>query len=115
MKINYLNNLEDLLKRTRPRLFSSYRMEFKNCFGAVAGYVNGSIFVSCGKFGIALRLPPRTLAELFKEKGVSPLKYFPNGHVKKEYAVIPGRMIDDHGGFKKLLDKSVKYALSISR
>jgi len=36
-------------------------LEFKNFFGAVTGYVDGHIFVSCGKFGVALRLPPDTL------------------------------------------------------
>jgi hypothetical protein len=81
--------LEDPLKRVRPRLAISYRLEFKNCFGAVAGYVNGNIFVSRGKFGLALRLPPQTLTELFAEADVSPLKYFKKGHAKKEYAVIP--------------------------
>jgi hypothetical protein len=34
-----------------------YDLEFKNCFGAVADYVDGRIFCSCGKFGQALRLP----------------------------------------------------------
>ena len=95
-----------------PILSMSHRLEFKNCFGAVAGYVNGNIFVSCGKFGLALRLPPQTLKELFKEADVSPLKYFKNGHTKKEYAVIPNRIIDDHSRFKKLLDESVKSALA---
>ena len=89
-------------------------MEFKNCFGAVAGYVNGNIFVSCGKFGLALRLPPQTLKELFKEADVSPLKYFKKGHAKKEYAVIPKRVIDDHSRFKKLVNVSIKFALSMS-
>jgi TfoX/Sxy family transcriptional regulator of competence genes len=89
-------------------------LEFKNCFGAVVGYVNGNIFVSCGKFGLALRLPPETLIELFEEADVSPLKYFKKGHTKKEYAVIPKRIIDDHSRFKKLLDVSIKFALSMS-
>lgn len=114
MKINYVNKLEDLLKQAHPRLVISHELEFKNCFGGVAGYVDGNIFVSCGRFGVALRLPPKTLTELFREEDVSHLKYFPKGHVKREYAIIPKRIIDDQGRFKKLLDKSTKYALSIS-
>ena len=77
------------MKRARPRLATRHRLEFRNCFGAVAGYVDGNIFASCGKFGLALRLPSQTLTELFGEPDVSPLKYFEKGHVKKEYAVIP--------------------------
>jgi hypothetical protein len=30
-------------------------LEFKSVFGAVGGYVDGKIFVSCGKFGVALK------------------------------------------------------------
>ena len=100
-----------LLKQTRPRLATTHQLTFKNVFGAVAGYVNGRIFISCGKFGLALRLPPEILNDLFKDKGVRRLKYFPNGHVKKEYAVLPNRMIEDRQLFKKLLDKSIEYSL----
>ena len=113
--VNYVSKLEALLKQAHPRLRVTHQLGFKNCFGAATGYVDGHIFISCGKFGVALRLPPAILAELFKEEDVSQLRYFPRGHVKKEYAVVPQRMIDDRGGFKRLLEKSVKYALLISR
>ncbi len=59
--------------------------------------------------------PPETLAELFREEDVSLLRYFPKGHVKREYAVVPQRMMDDRGRFKRLVETSVKYALSIPR
>ncbi len=110
MATNYRNKLEKLLKQVRPRLASTHNLEFKNCFGAVAGYVEGQIFCSCGKFGLALRLPEKTLAELFQEKGVKRLKYFPNGHIKKEYAVIPKRILEDPTRLKKLVDQSIRYA-----
>src|SRR6516225_9232694 len=83
LRPSYLNKLEDLLKRSRPRLAISHRLEFKNCFGAVAGYVNGNIFVSCRNFGLAPRLPPQTLAKLVKEADVLPLKYFKKGPRQK--------------------------------
>ena len=94
----------------RPRLVSTHGLEFKNCFGAVAGYVDGKIFCSCGRFGLALRLPEKALANLFQEKGVKKLKYFPNGHVKKEYAVIPKRILQDPTRLKKLVDQSIRFA-----
>ena len=107
----YLDKLENLLKFIHPRLPITHKLEFKNCFGAVTGYVNKNIFISCGKFGVALKLPPETLAGLFKERDVLHLKYFPNGHTKKEYAVIPQRIINKKYHFKRLLDKSIKYSL----
>ena len=110
MAIDYRNKLEEILKQVRPRLASTHGLEFKNCFGAVAGYVDGKIFCSCGRFGLALRLPEKALANLFQEKGVKKLKYFPNGHVKKEYAVIPKRILQDPTRLKKLVDQSIRFA-----
>ena len=106
MNNKYLNSLTALLKQVRPKLASTHRLAFKNVFGAVGGYVNGRIFISCGTFGIALKLPPKTLETLFREEGVKHLKYFRNGHVKKEYAVLPKRILNNERRFKKLLDKS---------
>lgn len=111
MESKYQERLAKVLKQVRPRLASTRDLEFKNCFGAVAGYLDGKIFISCGKFGLALRLPEKTLAKLFQEKGVKKLKYFPKGHVKKEYAVIPKGMIEDKARFKKLVDQSIRFVL----
>ncbi len=112
--MTFHKNLTNLLKQARPRLAIVYRLEFKRCFGAVAGYVDSHIFISYGKFGVALRLPLGTLDSIFKEKGVKHLKYFPKGHVKKEYAVLPQKIIENKRRFRELLDKSIKYALSSS-
>ena len=109
-KRDYLGELRTLLDSAYPKLAKGHRLEFKNCFGAVAGYVDGNIFISCGRFGVALRLPPSILIGLLKEAGVTHLKYFPNGHIKKEYAVIPSHILDDVDRFKDLLDKSLDYA-----
>jgi hypothetical protein len=80
----------------------------------VAAYVNGHIFISCGKFGVALKLPQSVLLDLFNEVGVTHLRYYPNGHVKKEYAVMSSHILDDRGRLLKLLNMSVKYTLSSS-
>ena len=103
----YLKRLTILLKHTRPRLASTHQLVFKHVFGAIGGYVNGRIFISCGTFGIALKLPSETLETIFEEKGVKHLKYFRRGHVKKEYAVIPKRILNNKRLFRKLLDKSI--------
>jgi TfoX N-terminal domain len=111
MKNEYFDTVTTLLKQARPGLAATHQLTFKNVFGAVAGYVKGHIFISCGKFGVALRLPPEVLGELFKDRGVKHLKYFPNGHVKKEYAVLPKRVMEDERQFNKLLGKSIEYSL----
>ena len=106
---DHLDRLTELLDQVRPELASTRALEFKNVFGATAGYVDGAIFISSGRFGIALRLPPDTLAKLFKEEGVEPLQYFEKGHVKKEYAVLPTRILEDKDRFKGLVDASIEY------
>jgi len=108
-----LGKMTTLLKHTHPKLARTRQVTFTPCFGAVAGYVDGRIFISCGAFGVALKLPPETRARLFKEKGVKRLRYFPQGHIKKEYAVLPERIMRDTQRLKALIDKSATYALSL--
>ena len=112
MKNEYLDEVTELLKQTSPKLAVRYRLEFKHSFGAIAGYVNGQIFISYGKFGVALKLPSEILTVLFKDKVIVHLKYFQKGYVKKEYAVLSKQIIEDQHRFKELLDKSIKYVLS---
>ena len=110
MENRYLEEITTLLKQARPKLSTTHQLKFKNVFGAVGGYVNRKIFISCGKFGIALKLPQETLDELFKEKDVKHLKYFPRGHIKKDYAVLPKRILENKRQFQKLIRKSIQSA-----
>ena len=110
---HYRDRLTMLLGQVHPQLALEHQLEFKNLFGAVAGYVGGRVFISCGKFGVALRLPADLLEDLFKETDVERLMYFPNGHVKREYAVVPERIIDNKRYFSKLIDDSVNYVAEL--
>ena len=111
MNNKYFGEITKLLEQAYPKLAITHKLEFKNCFGAIAGYVDDHIFISCGNFGVALKLPKEVLDELFKENGVKQLKYFPKGHIKKEYAVLPKQIIGNEQRLKELLDKSINYAL----
>lgn len=115
MKTEYLNKITDLLGRVRPRLSKTHELSFKSCFGAVAGYVDGNIFISCGRFGTALKLPAEAVSSLLEEKGVKRLKYFPNGHVKKDYAVLPRRILQDQRRMKTLIRQSIRFAVTEER
>jgi hypothetical protein len=87
----------------------AYRLEFKNCFGAVAAYVNGSSFISYGRFGVALKLPKGVLLDVFNDVGVTQLRYFANGRVKKDHASLPSRILHDQVRLRKLLNTTLKY------
>ena len=110
----YFERLTQLLNRAGPGLAARHELDFKNCFGAVAGYVDGRIFISCGRFGVGLKLPAETLRGLFQESGVKPLKYFSKGHIKKDYAVLPKRILENRARFRKLVATSLRFVLSTS-
>ena len=114
MENEYSNEINRLLNRTYPKLATEYRLELKSFFGAVAGYIDGSIFITCGNFGTALKLPSQTLDELFAMKDVQRLRYFSKGTIKKEYAVLPSRIINNTHQIKELLGESIGYALKRS-
>lgn len=113
MENKYLNKITMLLKQVRPKLSTTHRLEFKNVFGAVGAYVDGHIFASCGKFGVAFRFSPDTLNTLFQKKEAKCLKYFPNGHIKKEYAVLSKQILGNKNQLKKLVDESIEFVLRL--
>ncbi|VAX15840.1 hypothetical protein MNBD_NITROSPINAE03-2008 [hydrothermal vent metagenome] len=100
--------LRKMLNIACPEAGKQYKLEFKNCFGAVAGYADGNIFCARGKFGFALKLPGEKINLLIK-KGAKPLRYFPNGHVKKEYAVLPEEILHDKKQLKELVVASIRF------
>lgn len=114
MENEYSIELNRLLNHTYPKLASEHKLELKNFFGAVLGYIDGSIFITCGNFGTALKLPAKTLDDLFAMKDVKRLKYFSKGTTKKGYAVLPNRIINNEHQIKGLLGESIGYALEHS-
>ena len=107
----YYEKIINLLEQAHPKLALTHRLTFKNVFGAVGGYVNSRIFISCGNFGVALRLPSKILEDLFNKKAAKHLKYFPKGHIKKEYAVLANRILKNTRQFHQLINESVEYVL----
>jgi len=78
--------------------------------GVLRGYRRVRIFVTSGRFGIALKLPPQSVQRLLEEPGAKPLRYFPKGHVKRDYVVVPASVLDDGPAIKKLVGQSIRYA-----
>ena len=111
---DYQKRLVHLLNWASPRLRGSVRLDFKPCFGAVAGYADGKIFVSSGPFGVALKLSQDELSKLFNEPGVKQLKYFARGHVKKDYAILPPRILSDRSYLRELINSSIRHVSSSS-
>jgi len=111
---DYEDKLHKILHDAWPDIDKNYALSFKKVFGAMAGYVNEHIFCTCGNFGFALKLPSEDVGILLK-KGAQPLKYFSNGHVKKDYAVLSDSMINERKTLCRLIETSIKFSTNSKR
>ncbi len=90
-------------------LEKSYAITYKSVFGAVAAYADGRLFLTCGKFGTALKLPAEICRALMHECSGAPLKYFEKGHVKKGYVVLSVTILEDSQRRNDLIRKSAEF------
>ncbi len=88
MAKEYLEKLSGLISTLNIEKQVSARIEVRHLFTGAALYVNNAICASWSPVGLAFKLPEKELASLIRRGGAKPLKYFPNGHVKKGYALF---------------------------
>ena len=110
----YRRDLLALIERVQPIGGRSGAIECKHFFGGAAGYVDGRIFVTLTKGGLALKLPEHRRAAL-AEKGARPLRYFPTAPIKKNYVVLPENVARNDDALRPLFAESVSYCLNPSR
>jgi len=111
MRTEYLHQLERLVDAAD--LPGNCKISYKSVFGAVGAYANGQIFMTCGIFGLALKLADDTCAALMAEGVGKPLKYFEKGHIKRNYAVLSGEILQDRARMGKLLRQSAAFVKGI--
>ena len=109
MNPQYLEKLTSILQRAQHNPLQAPSFQFKQSFGAVAAYVDGRIFAVCGKFGFGLKLPPQRCAELIAEQDGAPLRYFPKGHVKKSYVLLPERVLEASALISGIVAESIGF------
>lgn len=112
MSQKYLEQLIGLMERVG--VDKNTKLECKHFFGGAACYLNGKIFASFSPVGFALKLPERYRSELIKKNGVKPLQYFPKAPIKKEYVVLPERMVANIEALGHWIKISVDYVLNKS-
>ena len=59
--------------------------------------------------GLALKLPAEARQQLI-EAGAGPLRYFPNGLIKKEYVILPETIARDDNALAPWIEESIRYA-----
>ena len=109
MAKKYLEKLTKLFEKINSKKIDNTKFEIKHFFNGAAVYVNKKICISLSQVGSAIKLPEKLRNELMKEKGTKPLCYFSKGHIKKEYVILPRRMINDKKLLRQLIKKRFEY------
>ena len=111
----YVERLAALIGPLASGRFKGKKIEIKHFFSGAAVYTNGKICISLTPVGLALKLPERSRTTLLKRKGTKPLRYFPNGPIKKDYVVLPKTMVNDRRALRHLIYLSINNALDAKR
>ncbi len=112
MAREYLNQLETLLRPVIESLPPKVAVTIKHFFGGAAAYAEGRICITLTTVGLAMKLPEDSRSEL-KKTGEKPLRYFPNGPIKQDYAVLPRALWENQDDFDFWAKKSIDYALTL--
>jgi len=113
MTKEYLDRLSDLMAEVASNLSTTANLEIKHFFSGAAVYADGRICISLTPAGFALKLPVGLRDELLTQEGTKNLQYFPKAPIKKDYVVLPRRMLDDKETFCFWVDKSIEYVLTL--
>ena len=89
-------------------------IECRHFFSGAAAYANERIFMTMTSVGVALKLPQESQAELTR-RGGKPLRYFPRGPIKKDYLILPSRIVHDVDALAPWVIKSVQFVQSFPK
>lgn len=95
MAKEYLDKLTALIDKATSGTFKNINLECKHFFSGAALYANGKICISLTPVGFAIKLPEESRNALLKQRGTKPLRYFPEGPIKKDYVILPKTFLND--------------------
>ena len=113
MAKEYLDELSALIDKTASGSFKNIRLECKHFFSGAALYVNGKICMSLTPVGFAIKLPEESRNTLLKQKGTKPLRYFPEGPIKKDYVVLPKTILNDAKVLRQWIKLGIEYMTTL--
>ncbi len=111
MAQNQVEGLRLFLAEFEAVVNSGCEIICKPFFGGAAAYADNRIFMTRTKVGLALKLPESTRQRLLNE-GATPLRYFPKGHIKKDYVLLPQHMLENKEAFSLLIGESMDFVLT---
>ena len=110
----YVEKLSALMKQVMLGRYKDVHLEVKHFFAGAAVYANSKICITLTPAGFAVKLSAEQRNELLQGQGAEPLRYFPQGPIKKEYVVLPARMVEDSDVLRQWVTRSIAYALNSS-
>lgn len=111
----YLNDLSRIVERLEPISLENVTLETKHFFSGAALYANGNICASLGPIGFAVKLPEDIRQSLISDGNADEFRFFENGPIKREYAVLSDAIIQDEQALRKLIEISAQYAVGKPR
>ena len=109
MAKEYLEKLSGLILRLDVEKEVNCRIEVKHLFTGAALYVNNVICASWSPVGLAFKLPEKEVASLISSGKARPLKYFPKGHVKKNYVLFESPETNNIKKWKVYFVRAIKH------
>ena len=109
----YLERLTALMSEVTFGRFTGINLECKHFFSGAALYANGNICVSLTPVGFAIKLPEESRDALLKQNVAKPLRYFPEGPIKKDYVVLPKTISDDAKVLRRWVKLCIEHASAL--
>jgi hypothetical protein len=114
MAREYLDKLSAFIEKIASESSVNTTLECKHFFSGAAVYAEQRICITLTPVGLAIKLPRNIRDRLFQSKVAVPLRYFPAGPIKKEYALFTDGIVDADEALFNYVKRGIDYALSHS-
>ena len=114
MAKQYFNKLSAFIRKALAECPENAKLECKHFFGGAALYAGQQICVTLTPVGLAIKLPEKIRQQLFQYKIAVPLRYFPAGPIKKEYALFTHGIGDSDEALFTYVKTGIEYVLELS-
>lgn len=115
MAKQYLNQLSAFIEQALVECHADTVLECRHFFSGAALYADRQICITFTPVGLAIKLPQKTRQHLFKNKTAVPLRYFPTGPIKKDYALFTHGIVDADEALFYYVKKGIEYVLELSK
>ena len=109
MAKEYYEQLSELIEKLNLESVNTKEFEVKHFFSGAAFYVDGKICASISPVGLAFKLPEKEVDKLISKGNAKPLRYFPAGPIKKDYALFEAPNLTTVKRWRKYFMKAMQY------